>query len=75
MSGLAAKKGITALDVDASQLAVGEKIELEHTDNPSIARQIALDHLAEFPRYYTGLVKLEQQMRKYPQRFAGPPRG
>lgn len=43
------------------ELALGEQEELEHTDNPRVARRIALDHLKEDPRYYT---KLRACMKK-----------
>jgi hypothetical protein len=46
-------------DFDPDELAMGDKVELEHTDNPVIARRIALDHLTELPDYYTRLKKME----------------
>lgn len=39
----------------AKELAKGVKMELEHTDNPRIALEIAKDHLLEVPDYYTRL--------------------
>lgn len=39
-------------DVSPRQLALGTRHELEHTENQSIARRIALDHLAKDPDYY-----------------------
>ncbi len=59
--GVAKRKGITAADVDPWELARGTEHELEHTTSRKIARQIALDHLSEDPRYY---VKLERMERK-----------
>lgn len=53
--GLSAKRHITAADVDQHELAIGVKVEHEHTGNDKIARQIALDHLAEDAHYYTKL--------------------
>ena len=41
------------------QLKKGIKVELEHTTDPKIAREIALDHLKEFPDYYDRLQKAE----------------
>lgn len=41
------------------QLAAGIKVEMEHTDNPNIAREIASDHLTEDPSYYVKLAKME----------------
>ncbi len=44
-------------DVDAKQLAMGIKVEMEHTKDKRISKRIALDHLAEDPLYYTKLKK------------------
>lgn len=49
---------------DPEQLAMGVKVEMEHTDDPAIARRIAMDHLAEFPDYYTRLAKMEHEAEK-----------
>jgi hypothetical protein len=38
---------------------MGIKVEMEHTKNKTIAKRIALDHLAELPDYYTRLLKME----------------
>jgi cytochrome c553 len=43
------------------QLNLGKKVEREHTNNGEIAKEIAMDHLAEFPDYYTRLAKMEKQ--------------
>lgn len=52
-------------DVDSSaikrELKMGIKVEFEHTRDPEIAREIALDHLAELPDYYTRLIDMEKQ--------------
>lgn len=48
-------------DVDPLQLKVGKRIELEHTSDPRLATEIALDHLAENPKYYTELCKIEPE--------------
>jgi hypothetical protein len=40
---------------DPRQLRMGVQVEREHTDDPDIAREIAMDHLVEDPRYYTKL--------------------
>ena len=47
----------TESKVDGKELALGLKTELEHTNDKKIAKQIALDHLAEDPHYYTKLIK------------------
>jgi len=43
------------------QLSKGIKVELEHTGDIAMAREIALDHLDEFPDYYDRLEKVEQK--------------
>jgi hypothetical protein len=39
------------------ELALGIKTEMEHTNNPLVAKRIAKDHLKEFKDYYTRLLK------------------
>lgn len=48
-------------EYDATQLAVGIKVESEHTDDVNIAKKIAKDHLDESPDYYTRLRKMESK--------------
>lgn len=50
--------GKTAADFDPRQVAVGVRVELEHTPDPAIALEIALDHLSEDPAYYTKLCSM-----------------
>jgi hypothetical protein len=45
------------------QLIKGIKVEKEHTDNPEVARKIALDHLEENPFYYEYLDKMEEELK------------
>lgn len=47
-----------------SQLKIGIPIEHEHTQNNHLATIIALQHLEEFPDYYTRLRKLETSAKK-----------
>lgn len=42
-------------DFDPHQLALGIRTELEHTRDWRLAREIAMDHLTEYPDYYTRL--------------------
>lgn len=49
---------------DAKELAMGIEVEKEHTDNPAIAKEIAKDHLAELPDYYTRLKKMEEDGKR-----------
>ena len=46
--------GIKSLE---KQLKVGVAVEMEHTNSEAKAEEIAMDHLAENPRYYTKLVR------------------
>lgn len=47
--------GMRVSDFDPEQLAIGARVELEHTRNPFIAREIAMDHLVEDRDYYRKL--------------------
>ena len=51
----AKKKKLTADEANPSELRMGIKVEMEHTDDLDKAKKIALDHLAENPFYYTAL--------------------
>lgn len=51
-------------DFDPEALANGVKIELEHTDDEDMAREIAMDHLTEFENYYDALDLLEKILEK-----------
>jgi len=51
--------GKSPRDFNPIELAKGMKVEMEHTDNPRIAQQIAMDHLTENPRYYIKLAQME----------------
>lgn len=62
-NGLASKKGIGEDDVNPDELKMGIQVELEHTSDKQMAKQIALDHLAEIPDYYTRLKKMENQAK------------
>jgi len=55
--GLADKKN--PKDFDSEKLKEGIKIELEHTDDPEIAKEISMDHLTEDPDYYKKLKTIE----------------
>jgi hypothetical protein len=55
--GLADKK--KPEDFDPKALAKGIKTELEHTEDRSLAQEIAMDHLVEDPDYYDKLEKME----------------
>jgi hypothetical protein len=54
-----AKKHKVNIEVIKKELSSGMKVEMEHTDNKSKAKEIAMDHLFEDPNYYTKLKKME----------------
>lgn len=54
------------------QLAMGVKVEKEHTNDPKIAKMIAKAHLSEIPNYYTYLNKMERCAKVHGMH---PPRG
>jgi hypothetical protein len=51
---------------DKKELAKGIKVEMEHTTNPKIAKEVAKDHLTEFKGkpYYKELDKMENKLKK-----------
>jgi hypothetical protein len=55
-------KQLSLKNVSSRQLKIGTKVEMEHTDQKKIAKRIALDHLAENPKYYDYLNKMEKEM-------------
>lgn len=57
---LAKKHGVSVASL-SKQLAMGMAVEKEHTSDPEMAKEIALDHIAERPDYYTRLKKVEEE--------------
>lgn len=51
-------------DFNSDEVAMGIKVEYEHTNSKVIALKIALDHLAEIPDYYTRLAKMESDAKR-----------
>ncbi len=58
ISDIAKKHGVEVSKVK-EQLVSGIKVEMEHTDDPSKATEIAMDHLMESPEYYSKLAEME----------------
>jgi len=56
--GLADKKEKS--DFDPKKIKQGVEVELEHTDDPAIASEIAMDHLMEDQEYYHKLKTIEK---------------
>tara|TARA_R110000850_G_scaffold255716_1_gene381592 strand:+ start:571 stop:1674 length:1104 start_codon:yes stop_codon:yes gene_type:complete len=54
-----AKKHDVDLSMIQQQLKKGVKVEMEHTPDKYTAMEIALDHLAEMPDYYSKLTDME----------------
>jgi hypothetical protein len=57
-----AEKYKTSLGVVEIELKKGVKVEMEHTNKHSVAKEIALDHLGEDLHYYTKLAKVEKEV-------------
>lgn len=53
-----ARRGRCPRNVNQRELARGIKVEMEHTTDRRIAREIACDHLTEGKRYYTKLAAI-----------------
>jgi hypothetical protein len=57
-------RGRKVTDFDLEQLKQGIKTEREHTHDPVMALEIAIDHLTEYPDYYTRLAKMEAEAER-----------
>ena len=61
---LAEKHNVSEKDIE-KEIKVGTKIEMEHTDSEKQAKEIAMDHIAEFADYYTdpefGIIAIEDK--------------
>jgi len=54
-----AKKHKIDVKMLTKQFNKGIKVEMEHTDNKQMAKEIAMDHISEDPKYYDKLSKME----------------
>ena len=56
--------------VTSKELKIGISVEKEYTNNPKIARAIAIAHLCgESPVYYSkGLIQMERRLKKLARR-------
>lgn len=58
--------------ISKKEIELGTKIEMEHTPKKRIAKIIAMDHLREFPNYYSrGLIPMEKKLKKLQKRNKG----
>jgi len=60
--GLADQKDIS--DFPKKLINQGRKVEMEHTNNPKVASEIAADHLTEDPNYYSKLASIEKNTKE-----------
>jgi hypothetical protein len=58
------KKHNVSIDYVTRQAEIGSTIEREHTTSHEEAYGIALQHIAEFPNYYSHLLKMEKKLKK-----------
>lgn len=56
---IAKKHGVEVSHIK-SQIKMGLRVELEHTNDPRKALEIAMDHMVESPDYYTKLKEMEE---------------
>lgn len=59
-----AKKHKVSIGELTDEFKKGYKVEREHTTDIDIAKEIAMDHLFEDPKYYTKLKKIEETIQK-----------
>ena len=69
---IAKKHDLPPQDIQ-EQVDKGKEVEKEHTDNPSMAKEIARDHEAEFPNYYDELAKTEDKLKAQEKGDLGEP--
>jgi len=62
-NGIAAKRHLQPKRFDPDQLAIGIRVEQEHTRRPELAMEIAMAHLYERSDYYKLLEKMEKTPR------------
>ena len=64
LNDIAEKHGVS-VDVMVAEFKKGISVEMEHTTDREVAKEIALDHLFEDPKYYTKLSSVEKQNEAY----------
>lgn len=62
-------KGREKVAINRRELKIGTRIERkEHGFNIKISKKIAMDHIKEYPQYYThkryGLIVIEKKMKR-----------
>jgi hypothetical protein len=57
--------------ISKKELRLGTPVEMEHTTSRAKARHIAMQHLCEFPNYYSvGLIPMERRLKQLNKRKA-----
>ena len=69
VGAIAYKHNVTVKSI-RQQLSKGIKVEKEHTTDARVAKEIALDHLAEYPDYYDRLEAVEEDIVPFPTQQA-----
>lgn len=64
LKGIGKHKHVNDDAFDLNELRMGVEVELEHTDDRMISKEIAKDHLAECKDYYTRLERMEGECEK-----------
>jgi len=59
-----AKKHGVSVDMMVAEFKKGISVEMEHTTDREVAKEITLDHLFEDPKYYDKLKKVEEYVDK-----------
>lgn len=60
---IADKHSVNIKDIVA-QIKKGKEVEMEHTDDPNVAIEIAKDHEMEHPYYYSALEDMEKELEE-----------
>ena len=60
---IADKHNVGVKDINR-QVNIGIKVEMEHTDSEKMAKEIAMDHVFEDPKYYDKLKTIEESAQK-----------
>jgi rhodanese-related sulfurtransferase len=63
IQSIANSHGVSPKDIQ-KQIAKGLSVEMEHTEDPEVAKEIVMDHLAESPIYYDLLEEMENKMEE-----------
>jgi hypothetical protein len=63
LNDIAEKHGVS-VDMMVAQFKKGIQVEMEHTTDREVAKEITLDHLFEDPKYYDKLAKVEEYVDK-----------